>query len=81
MSDKDLVQQIDIKYCAKIGKSASETLALLTSAYCEHAFKKSGVFEWHRRFKDGQEGVQYDPAIGKPKQQRTDADVDRVRTL
>jgi hypothetical protein len=49
MSDKNLEQRISIKFCVKIGKSASETLALLTVAYGEYAMKKSSVFVWHRR--------------------------------
>jgi hypothetical protein len=53
MSDKNLEQRINIKFCVKIGKSASETLALLTVAYVEHAMKKSSVSEWHRQFKEG----------------------------
>jgi hypothetical protein len=53
MSDKNLEQQINIKFCVKIGKSASETLALLTVAYDEYAMKKSSVFESHRPFKGG----------------------------
>jgi len=43
--------------------------------------KKTSVFEWHRRFKEGREDVQDNPRIGQPKTQRTDANVDRVRTL
>ena len=39
MSDKNLEQQIKIKFCVKIGKSASETLALLTVTYGEYAVK------------------------------------------
>jgi hypothetical protein len=39
MSDKNLEQRINIKFCVKIGKSASETLALLTVAYGEYARK------------------------------------------
>jgi hypothetical protein len=39
------------------------------------------VFDWHRRFKEGRENMQDDPRSGQPKTQRTDADVDRVRTL
>jgi hypothetical protein len=81
MSDKNLEQRINIKPCVKIGKSASETLAALTVAYGEYATKKSSVFEWHRRFKEGREDVQDDPRSGQPKMQRTDANVDRVRTL
>jgi hypothetical protein len=40
MSDKNLEHQINIKFYVKIGKSASETLALLTLAYGEYAMKK-----------------------------------------
>jgi len=65
----------------KFGKSASETLALLTVAYGEYAMKKSSVFEWNRWFKEGREDVQDDPRSGQPKPQRTGANVDRVRTL
>jgi hypothetical protein len=80
MSDKNLEQRIKVKFCVKICKSASETLALLTVAYGEYAMKKSSVFEWHRRFKEGR-GVQDDPKSGKPETQRTDANVDRVQIL
>jgi hypothetical protein len=45
MSDKDLEQLINIKFCVKIGKSAGETLALLTVDYGEYAMKKSSVFK------------------------------------
>jgi len=80
-SDKNLERQINIKFCVKIGKIASETLALLTVAYGEYTVKKLSVFEWHRQFKEGREDVQDDPRSGQPKTQRTDANVDRVRTL
>jgi len=40
VSDKNLEPRINIKFCVKIGKSASETLALLTVAYGEYAVKK-----------------------------------------
>jgi hypothetical protein len=45
--DKNVEQRIQMKFCLKIGRSASETLALLTVAYGEYAMKKSTVFEWH----------------------------------
>jgi hypothetical protein len=64
----------------KIGKSTSKTLALLTVAYGEYTTKKSSVFEWQRRFKEGLEDVQDDPRSGQPKMQRTDAKVDRIQT-
>jgi uncharacterized membrane protein len=42
---------------------------------------KSSVFEWHRLSKEGREDVQDDPRRKQQKTQRTDANVDRVRTL
>jgi len=44
VSDKNLEQRIN-KFCVKIGRSAIETLALLTMAYGEYAMKKWSVFE------------------------------------
>jgi transposase len=72
---------MNIKFCVTIGKSASETLALLTVAYGEYTMKKSSVFQWHRRFKEGLEDVQDGPRSGQPKKPRADTYVDRVQIL
>jgi hypothetical protein len=77
MSDKNLEQRINMKFCVTIGKSASERLALLTLAYGEEAVKNLSVFERHRRFKEGREDVQNDSRSGQSKTQ-TEANVDRV---
>jgi hypothetical protein len=70
-----------IEFCVKIGKSVSQTVALLTLAYCEYAVKKWSVFEWHWQLKEGRDDVQDDPRSASKKRQRTVANVDRVRTL
>jgi hypothetical protein len=44
MSGETLEQRINIKFCVKTGKSASETLALLTVTYGEYVMKKSNIF-------------------------------------
>jgi hypothetical protein len=44
MTDKNLEQRINIKFCVRIGNSASETFALLILACGEYAMKKSSVF-------------------------------------
>jgi hypothetical protein len=72
MSDRLLEQHINIKFCAKLGKSASETLQMLTEAYGADAMKKWSVFEWHERFKEGQEDVKDDERTGRLKTDRTD---------
>jgi hypothetical protein len=43
MNDKNLEQQINIKFCLKIGKTAIERSALLTMVY-EYATKKLKCF-------------------------------------
>jgi hypothetical protein len=53
MSDENTEQRMNIEFCVKIGKSVSQTVALLTLAYCKYAVKKWSVFEWHRRVKEG----------------------------
>jgi hypothetical protein len=44
MSDKNLEERVNMKFCVKIGKSTSETLALLTFVYGEYTTKKSKCF-------------------------------------
>jgi len=41
--DKNLEQRINIKFCVKIGKRSSETLALLTVAYGEYTYLLHGA--------------------------------------
>jgi histone-lysine N-methyltransferase SETMAR len=81
MSGRLLEQRINIKFCTKPGKSASETLQMLTEAYGADAMKKSSVFEWHKRFKEGREDVKFDESAGRPKTHRTDENVEKVRKL
>jgi hypothetical protein len=71
MSDRLLEQRINIKFCAKLGKSASETLQMLTEAYDADAMKVLSVFEWHKRFKEGREDVKDDERTGRPKTDQT----------
>jgi hypothetical protein len=51
MSDRLLEQRINIKFCAKLNKSVSETLQMLTEAYGADAMEKSSVFESHKGLK------------------------------
>jgi len=81
MSDKNLDQRMNIKFCVKIGKGTSETLAILTVAYGEYAMKKSSVFEWHRQFKERREDVQDNPRSGQPKKAKDRCKCGQSRNL
>jgi hypothetical protein len=67
MNDKNLEQRINMRFCVKIGKSASETLVPLTLAYGEYTMNKSSVSECLRWFKEGQEDLEDNPRSGQPK--------------
>jgi hypothetical protein len=48
---------------------------MLTEAYGADAMKSQSVFEWLKRFKDGQEDMKDDERTGRPKTHRTDENV------
>jgi hypothetical protein len=52
MDDK-IEQCVCIKFCVKLGKSATDTLEMLHETFGEHSLSQTAVFEWHSRFKAG----------------------------
>jgi hypothetical protein len=48
--DGKIEQSVCIKFCAKLGESATETLEKLHEAFGEHSLRRIVVFEWHSRF-------------------------------
>jgi hypothetical protein len=57
MSSGNIKQRTDIKFCVKLGKSASENCEVLSEAYGTEATKKLDVFKWHTWPKEGQNKV------------------------
>jgi hypothetical protein len=56
VSDRFLEQRTNIKFCVKLGKNAIDTCVMLFKAYGGEAMKRrSSVFQWHKRFKEGHE--------------------------
>ena len=58
--DVQFEQRVNIKFCVKLGKTATETLQLLRDAYGDEALSRARVFEWHRRFVLGRVSVEDD---------------------
>jgi hypothetical protein len=67
-----LSHRISIRFCVNIGKTPYYQWLVVNTLWRS---------EWHGRLKDGREDVLDDPRSGQSKIQRTDANVDRVRTL
>ena len=63
---RSLEQCYAIKFCAKLGKSGSETLQLLRTAYGDAVLSSAQVFRWHKAFEDGRESVEDEQRAGRP---------------
>jgi hypothetical protein len=53
-------QRVNIKFCVKLDKTATETLQLLRDAYGDEALSPARVFQWHRQFVSGRVFVEDD---------------------
>ena len=53
-------QRINIKFCVKLGKTATETMKMLRDVYGDSYMSRTRVFEWRKRFVEGREDVEDD---------------------
>lgn len=74
-------QRANIKFCVLLQKSPGETLQMLIQAYGDVAMKKSQVYEWHKRFREGRVSIEDDPRSGRPSTAVTDENIERVRQV
>jgi hypothetical protein len=78
MSDQFFEQQINIMFCEKLRKKASDTWAVLSETYGREAMKSLSVLQWHKWFKEGLENMEDNDGCGHPKYHRTDEHVEKV---
>ena len=74
-------QRINIKFCVKLGKTATETLNMLRDVYEDFSMSRTRVFKWHKRFVDGREDVEDDLKSGRPCTSTTDTNMKKVWQL
>ena len=59
-------QRVNVKFCVKLGNSATETYDLLKRVYGDECLSRTQVFEWFKRFKEGSEEIGDDQRSGYP---------------
>ncbi|GBM86535.1 Putative uncharacterized protein FLJ37770 [Araneus ventricosus] len=69
-------QRVNIKFCFKLGRTATETHEMLVKV---DAVSKKCVFEWFKRFRDGKEDVKDEPRSGRPP--TTPDNIERVQRI
>jgi len=72
---RSLEQRYAIRFCAKLGKSGSDTLQLLRTAYGDSVLSSAQVFRCHKAFNDGNENVEEEQRAGCPSTSRTENSV------
>jgi transposase len=70
----------NIKFCAN-WENASEMLSAMQQVYGDTALKKSTVYGWFSRFKNGQETLEDDQRSGRPVTSRTEEMIEKVQQL
>ena len=71
-------QRINVKFCVKLGKSATETNYLLKKVYGNECLSHTQVFEWFKRFKDGREEIGDDQCPGHPSTSKTEDNIEKI---
>ena len=74
-------QRVNLKFCVKLGKTATETLQLLRDAYGDEALSRARVSGWHRRFILGRVSMEDDTRSGRPSSSRNEDNVVRIRDM
>ena len=73
-------QSCAIKFCVKLGESATVIYEELQRAYGEHSLSRAQVFIWHKSFLEGREQVEDESRAGRTSTSKTDNE-ERVRSL
>jgi len=66
MDRQKFEQRCAIKFCSKLGESATVTYEKLQRAYGEHSLSRAQVFRRHKSFLEGREQVEDEPRAGRP---------------
>ncbi|GBO05726.1 hypothetical protein AVEN_220550-1 [Araneus ventricosus] len=69
-------QRVNIKFCFKLGRTATETHEMLVKV---DTISKKCVFEWLKRCRDEKEDVKDEPRSGRPPTSTTPDNIERVR--
>jgi len=78
---RSVEQRMAIKFCVKLGKTASETVPMLKTAFGNDCLSDRQVYRWHEAFAEGREDVNDEERSGRPSTSKTEENETRVRNL
>ena len=74
----EMEQRINVKVCYKLGKTATETHAMLVQLYRTDAVSRKCVYDWFKHFREGTETVDDEPRSGRPPTSVTTDNIEQV---
>ena len=81
MERKDFEVRTNIKFLVKLGWKGTEIIQALQTVYKDDAPKKTCVYKWIERFRDGREAVEDDEGRGRPTTSKNNKKINFVRNL
>ena len=81
MERKDFEVKTNIKFLVKLGWKRTEIIKALQTVYKDDAPKKTCVYKWIERFRDGREAVEDDEGRRRPTTSKNNEKIDFVRNL
>ncbi|KAJ8949536.1 hypothetical protein NQ318_005098 [Aromia moschata] len=82
MSDVNFEQRRAIRFCFRLGHSATDTFARRQHSYGDSVFSSAQVFRWFKAFSEGRlRSIDEEPRREGLQSSRTDENVNRVRDL
>jgi hypothetical protein len=81
MMDQRKDRRVCIKFCANLGKSATETNTMIQQAFRDQILSHTEVFQWHALFKTSRISVDDDEHTGRPTSCTTPETVAQIQEL
>ncbi|KAJ8940881.1 hypothetical protein NQ318_000618 [Aromia moschata] len=78
---RSLEQQMAIKFCVKLEKTAAETIPMLKKTFGVDCLSGRQIFRWHKALAEGREDVNDRNRAGRPSTSSSDDNVKRVPDL
>jgi predicted trehalose synthase len=75
------IQRYAIKFCVKLEKSTTETIAMIQNAYGKDTLSKSQVFRRHKALREGREDVEDEQRLGRPSMSHASDNVAKVKAV
>jgi transposase len=74
-------ERANMKFCFKLGKSATETHEMLVEVYGDAAVTCKTVYKWFERFRSGSESIDGEERLGRPLTSCTDENILEVNEM